>query len=302
MARFTEDAVQRAEDISQARIRLLEAQKEQLGEADDAGRDLIEIQIQRERDYHKAAIDQLKRRKEEEDRVKREADAATFEALVLQAQDYMGTLEQLGETDAQRIERQADERIAKAYDMYQRQYKNDEAYIQAVALIREEEARAQTERVTKVFKEQEALRERDSKEREADNRKRAADAQRMANEAKSLAQEVSGNVSNIFGAIDDDLARLYDGLDSLVALLQTLNLIGGSGGFFGLGSGVGFGATNTYNGGSIGSVNVTVQGGSSGAATADSIMESLIPQITQITRGEIINQKRPGGSLSQGFR
>ncbi|TKF71722.1 hypothetical protein FCV55_07070 [Vibrio sp. F13] len=122
--------------------------------------------------------------------------------------------------------------------------------------------------------------------------------------AKKAANDMSSATSSALSILDDDLASLFDSINSLISALQTLNMIDGVGGIFGMfgGGGLFGGSTSSssaspYNGAAIGALTVNVTGGSNPMATQQSVESGVRMALSQSIQTEISRQQRHGGAL-----
>ncbi|CAH7340727.1 conserved hypothetical protein [Vibrio chagasii] len=122
-----------------------------------------------------------------------------------------------------------------------------------------------------------------------------ADAIKVAEKA---ATEMSNATSSALSLIDDDLANLYDSLDSLIRALQLLDsfsALGSGGGFWGIGGGGGVGGVSSFGGISVGTVSVSVQGNTDTVGMKNSAQEGVYGALNGIVKDTLAKESKYGG-------
>lgn len=122
-----------------------------------------------------------------------------------------------------------------------------------------------------------------------------ADAIKVAEKA---ATEMSNATSSALSLIDDDLANLYDSIDSLIRALQLLDgfsALGGGGGFWGIGGGVASGGLSSFGGISVGTVSVSVQGNTDTVGMKNSAQEGVYGALNGIVKDTLAKESKYGG-------
>ena len=124
-----------------------------------------------------------------------------------------------------------------------------------------------------------------------------ADAIKVAEKA---ATEMSSATSSALSIVDDDLASLYDSIDSLIRVLQLLegfSFLGSGGGFWGIGGAAGGGAAG-FSGVSVGSVSVTVQGNTDTVGMKNAAQEGVYGALNGIVKDTMAKESNYGGLLN----
>lgn len=112
-------------------------------------------------------------------------------------------------------------------------------------------------------------------------------------QAEETAKGMADATSSALSIIDDDIAHLFDSLNSLSGVLQNLGWLSGSGGMFGIGGGFSGGAMSSYGGVNVGSLSVTVNGGTE--RTAQNAQEGVNNALAGIVREQMAQERRYGG-------
>lgn len=115
-------------------------------------------------------------------------------------------------------------------------------------------------------------------------------------ETEKTTREMSNATSTALGLLDDDLASVYDSINSLVAVVQSLGWLTGSGGIMGIGGGFSSGGMSSYGGVNVGSLSVTVNGGTE--RTAQHAQEGVNSALSGIVREQMAQERRYGGILN----
>lgn len=115
-------------------------------------------------------------------------------------------------------------------------------------------------------------------------------------ETEKTVREMSNATSTALGLLDDDLASVYDSINSLVAVVQSLGWLTGSGGIMGIGGGFSAGGMSSYGGVNVGSLSVTVNGGTE--RTAQHAQEGVNNALSGIVREQMAQEQRYGGLLN----
>lgn len=115
-------------------------------------------------------------------------------------------------------------------------------------------------------------------------------------ETEKTTREMSNATSAALGLLDDDLASVYDSINSLVAVVQSLGWLTGSGGIMGIGGGFSAGGMSSYGGVNVGSLSVTVNGGTE--RTAQHAQEGVNNALSGIVREQMAQEQRYGGLLN----
>jgi hypothetical protein len=125
-----------------------------------------------------------------------------------------------------------------------------------------------------------------------------ADAIKVAEKA---ATEMSNATSSALSLIDDDLASLYDSIDSLIRALQLLDgfsALGSGGGFWGIGGGVASGGISSFGGISVGTVSVNVQGNTDTVGMKNAAQEGVYGALNGIVKDTMAKESNYGGILN----
>ena len=126
----------------------------------------------------------------------------------------------------------------------------------------------------------------------------AAEAQRISDQAIRETGEAAHSVLNY---INEDLANLYSAIDDVIRLLQTLEMIQGAGGIFGMFGGVGgfsSGGVSSFGGVSVGSVSVTVQGNTDTVGMKNAAQEGVYGALNGIVKDTLAKESNYGGLLN----
>ncbi|WP_196368973.1 hypothetical protein, partial [Vibrio harveyi] len=115
-------------------------------------------------------------------------------------------------------------------------------------------------------------------------------------ETEKTTREMSNATSTALSLLDDDLASVYDSINSLVAIVQSLGWLTGSGGIMGIGGGFSSGGMSSYGGVNVGSLSVTVNGGTE--RTAQHAQEGVNSALSGIVREQMAQEQRYGGLLN----
>ncbi|CAK2757655.1 hypothetical protein EDB51_117117 [Vibrio crassostreae] len=125
-----------------------------------------------------------------------------------------------------------------------------------------------------------------------------ADAIKIAEKA---ATEMSNATSSALSVIDDDLASLYDSIDSLIRVLQLLDgfsALGSGGGFWGIGGAASAGGMSSFGGVSVGTVSVTVQGNTDTVGMKNAAQEGVYGALNGIVKDTMAKESNYGGILN----
>ena len=124
--------------------------------------------------------------------------------------------------------------------------------------------------------------------------------EKVLREITKNAREMGSATSSMLSILDDDIANLFDSLNSLVSVMQNIGAISGGGGFWGMMGGIGTaaGGASTYNGGvNVGSLSVTVNGGG-GSKTAASAQEGVQAALSGFVKNQMTKEMQYGGVLN----
>ncbi|CDU05796.1 hypothetical protein VCR14J2_390389 [Vibrio coralliirubri] len=115
--------------------------------------------------------------------------------------------------------------------------------------------------------------------------------------AKKAAEDMSSATSSALSILDDDLANLFDSINSLVSVLQTLKMVDGAGGIFGLAGGIGGsgGGLSSFGGISVGTVSVSVQGNTDTVGMKNSAQEGVYGALNGIVKDTLAKESKYGG-------
>ncbi|WP_213882603.1 hypothetical protein, partial [Vibrio crassostreae] len=119
--------------------------------------------------------------------------------------------------------------------------------------------------------------------------------------AEKAATEMSNATSSALSIIDDDLASLYDSIDSLIRVLQLLDgfsSLGSGGGFWGIGGAASAGGMSSFGGVSVGTVSVTVQGNTDTVGMKNAAQEGVYGALNGIVKDTMAKESNYGGILN----
>ncbi|WP_394239868.1 coiled-coil domain-containing protein [Vibrio astriarenae] len=119
--------------------------------------------------------------------------------------------------------------------------------------------------------------------------------QEALRQTERTAREMANATSSALSIVDDDLAALYDSLNSLASVLQNLGWLSGAGGIFGIG-GIGNAGASRSGGIHIGSFAVTVNGGTN--RTAEAARQGVTDGLNGIIKQQIVSESQYGGVLN----
>lgn len=171
---------------------------------------------------------------------------------------------------------------------------NYEQYQRSLAIIDDDRQVA----IAEVYKERADMEKHNSDQRlkqEEEAAKKILDQQIELNKALNDA------TSATLGIVNQDMQRIYDSFDQLIAALQTMKLISGTGGIWGIGGGIGGGmipGVSSYGAPIVGSMSITVPGGGNASMIRESVALGVKDGLNAAMKTTLANETRHGGLLN----